>query len=66
MVGGIDKLQLLLKGTTDQVRKEVARTVRQVKKHGNHIIQNADSLEYSTPVENIEAYIESAVENAWY
>ena len=66
MVGGIDKLQLLLKGTTDQVRKEVSRTVRQVKKHGNHIVQNADSLEYPTPVENIRTYIESAVENAWY
>jgi uroporphyrinogen-III decarboxylase len=66
MVGGVDKLELLLHGTVDQVKREVARIVNIVKPGGNHILQNADSLEYNTPVENVRAYIQTAVENSWY
>jgi uroporphyrinogen-III decarboxylase len=66
MVGGVDKLELLLKGTVDDVRREVERTVRTVKPGGNYILQNADSLEYGTPVENVKAYVETAIEHAWY
>jgi uroporphyrinogen-III decarboxylase len=66
MVGGVDKLELLLNGTVAQVKKEVADIVETVKPGGNHILQNADSLEYNTPVENVAAYVETAVENAWY
>jgi uroporphyrinogen-III decarboxylase len=66
MVGGVDKLELLLNGTVEQIKEEVAGIVRTVKPGGNHILQNADSLEYNTPVENVTAYVETAVENAWY
>ncbi len=66
MVGGVDKLELLQHGTVDQVKKEVAGIVNKVKPGGNHILQNADSLEYNTPVENVKAYIEAALENSWY
>ena len=66
MVGGVDKLELLLNGTVDDVRKAVEKIVRTVKPGGNHILQNADSLEYATPVENVRAYVETAIEHAWY
>ena len=66
MVGGVDKLELLLHGTVDQVKEEVAGIVNIVNPGGNHILQNADSLEYETPIENVKAYIEAAVEHAWY
>ena len=66
MVGGVDKLELLLHGTVKQVREEVAKIVTTVKPGGNHILQNADSLEYNTPVENVRAYVETAVELGGY
>ena len=66
MVGGVDKLELLLKGTVDDVRQEVEKIVQAVKPGGNHILQNADSLEYATPVENVKACVETAIEHAWY
>jgi len=66
MVGGVDKLELLLHGTVDQVKKEVAGIANIVKPGGNHILQNADSLEYETPIENVRVYVETAIEHAWY
>jgi len=65
-VGGIDKLELLRKGTTSQIKKTVAESVKALKPGGNHILQNADSLEYDTPVENLRTYVEAALEHAWY
>jgi uroporphyrinogen-III decarboxylase len=65
-VGGVDKLELLRHGSVAQVKSEVAKIVRTVKPGGTHILQNADSLEYDTPIENLRAYVEAALENAWY
>ena len=63
-VGGVDKLDLLLKGPVERIRREVERIVRTVRPYGNHVLQNADSLEYATPVEHVRAYVETAIEAA--
>ncbi len=33
---------------------------------GHFILQNADFLEYGTPMANVEAFVETAIEGAWY
>lgn len=63
-VGGVDKLDLLLNGPVERIRREVERIARVLKPGGNHILQNADSLEYATPVEHVRAYVETAVESS--
>lgn len=65
-VGGVDKLELLLKGSPDQVRREVERLTLIAKKWGGHIMQNADSLEYDTPIENLHAYVEAVKSSGAY
>lgn len=59
-VGGVDKMELLLKGSVEQVKREIEKITLIAKKHGFHILQNADSLEYGTPVENLRVYVETA------
>lgn len=66
MVGGIDKIHVLQKGTPSLIKRTVEETVMTAKKYGNFILQNADSLEYHTPIENLKIYVETAMENAWY
>jgi uroporphyrinogen-III decarboxylase len=65
-VGGVDKLELLLKGSVEEVKREVEKITLTAKKQGGHILQNADSLEYGTPPENLEAYIKTAKEYGGY
>lgn len=59
-VGGVDKMELLLKASVDQVKREVERITTVAVKWNRHILQNADSLEYNTPIENLQAYVETA------
>ena len=55
--------------STDNVEKiiEVTKKTMEIgKKNGPFIIQSADFLEYNTPVENVEAFVKTALENAKY
>ena len=40
--------------------------MRAGKPGGRFILQNADFLEYGTPMANVEAFAATALENAWY
>ncbi|MCL2660519.1 MAG: hypothetical protein FWD64_08395 [Acidobacteriaceae bacterium] len=66
MVAGVDQVNVLQKGTLQQVKDATERTMRTAKPGGKVIVQSADFLEYGTPMENVEAYVQTAVENAWY
>ena len=66
MLAGVDQVNVLQKGTVDQVREITARTMQTGKPGGRFILQSADFLEYGTPLENLEAYVKTAIENAWY
>ena len=65
-VGGVDKMNLLLTGSSDRIKREIERITLTVKKWGGHILQNADSLEYDTPIENLHTFIETAREFGEY
>jgi len=66
IVGGVDQVNVLQKGTVDQVKRVTEETIRIGKPGGKFILQSADFLEYGTPLENLEAYVEVAMENAVY
>jgi len=66
MVGGVDQVNVIQKGTVEQVEKVTRETMVTGKQNGKFIIQNADFLEYNTPEENVEAFVKTALENAEY
>jgi uroporphyrinogen decarboxylase len=66
ILGGVDQINVIQKGTVEQVRKVTNETMRVGKPGGNFIIQSADFLEYGTPLENVKAFVQTALDNAWY
>jgi len=66
IIGGVDQVNLLQKGTPEDVRSVTKDTIERGKKNGPYIIQSADFLEYNTPVENVEIFVQTALENSYY
>jgi len=66
MLSGIDQVNVLQNGTVDQVKRTTEETMKAGKPGGKFIMQPVDFLEYGTPTENIQAYVETAMENAAY
>ena len=66
MLGGVDQVNVFQKGTLDDVKRVTEKTMKTGKPGGKFILQSADFLEYGTPVENLEAFVKTAIENAWY
>ncbi len=66
MLSGIDQVNVLQKGTVDQVRRATEQAILAGKPGGGFILQPVDFLEYGTPVENVEAYVAAALEHATY
>ncbi len=66
ILGGVDQVNVIQKGNIEQIKKITRETMENGKPGGNFIIQSADFLEYGTPVENVRAFVDTAIENAWY
>lgn len=66
MVGGVDQVNVLQKGTLNDVKRVTEETIKKGKPGGKFILQNADFLEYGTPLENLEAFIQTAKEYGGY
>lgn len=66
MVGGVDQVNILQNGTVEEVKRVTEQTIKIGKPGGKFILQSADFLEYGTPIENIEAYVETALQFANY
>jgi uroporphyrinogen decarboxylase len=66
MVGGVDQVNVLQGGTVDQVKYATEKTIRIGKPGGKFILQSADFLEYGTPLENLEAFVQVGIEHAAY
>ena len=59
-------MNVLQKGTVEQVKRATEATMDIGKPGGRFIMQPVDFLEYGTPVENVEAYVKAALEHAAY
>jgi len=67
MLSGIDQVNVLQKGTVDDVKRATETAIEAGKAGGGgFILQPVDFLEYGTPVENVEAYVATALEHAEY
>ena len=66
IIGGVDQVNVIQKGTVADVEKATRQCMEAGKKNGPFIIQSADFLEYNTPMENVEAFARVALENAKY
>jgi uroporphyrinogen-III decarboxylase len=66
ILSGVDQVNVLQKGSVDEVKRTTERTMKIGKRGGRFIMQNVDFLEYATPPENIEAYVRTALEHADY
>ncbi len=66
ILSGIDQVNLLQGGTMDEVKRITEQTMRIGKPGGGFIMQPVDFLEYGTPVENVQAYVQTAMEYAHY
>ncbi len=66
ILSGIDQVNVLQKGSVDQVKRATEQAIRTGKPGGGFILQPVDFLEYGTPLENIEAYVATALAHAAY
>ncbi len=66
MLGGVDHVNIIQKGTSDDVRRATKETVKIGKPGGKFILQTADFVEYGTPVEQLEAFIQTGIEYGGY
>jgi uroporphyrinogen decarboxylase len=66
MLSGIDQVNVLQKGTVDQTKRITEEAMKIGKEGGKFIMQPVDFLEYGTPVENVTAYVETALQFAEY
>ena len=66
ITGGIDQVNILQNGTIEDVKKTTEETIKIGKPGGKFILQTADFIEYGTPIENVEAYVETAMQFADY
>ena len=64
ILSGIDQVNVLQKGSVDQVKRATEAAMKVGKPGGRFIMQPVDFLEYGTPLENIEAYVNTAIECA--
>ncbi len=63
---GVDQVNVLQNGTLEDVKNATLYAMKEGKKLNSFIMQNVDFLEYGTPIENIEMYAKTALENREY
>jgi len=66
ILSGVDQVNVLQKGSVEQVKRVTEQAVKLGKPGGKFILQSIDFLEYGTPLENVEAYVKTGLENAAY
>jgi uroporphyrinogen decarboxylase len=66
IIAGVDQIDVIQKGSVEDVRRATEEAMRIGKPGGRFILQNADFLEYGTPIENVEAFVRTALAGSWY
>jgi uroporphyrinogen decarboxylase len=58
--GNVDPLAILERGTPEDVRRAVERTIERVSRHGGHVLNSGEMIPRDTPEANIRAFVETA------
>jgi uroporphyrinogen-III decarboxylase len=64
LIGNIDQVNVIQKGTPGQIHKKVKEALAIGRDYPGFILQPADFLEYGTPRENVEAYVEAGLQQS--
>ena len=66
IIGNVDQVNVLQKGSINLVKEVTKETVEIGKTGGKYILQTADYLEYGTSIDNVKAYIETGIKYGSY
>ncbi len=66
LMGNLDPLKSLLSGTPEEVAAEAARVMNAGKPGGGYIFNTGEVVPAEVPVENMDAMLQAAQENALY
>lgn len=66
LIGNLDPVNVLMNGSPEQVASEGARIICVGKQNGGYIFNTGEMVPKDTPVENMEAMLSAARENACY
>ena len=66
VTSGVDQVNVIQNGSIEDVRKTTLEIMENGKKFDSFIMQNVDFLEFGTPIENVEEYAKTALENCSY
>ena len=66
VTGGVDQVNVIQNGTIADVERVTKETITTGKRFDRFILMSSDFLEYGTPLENVEAYARTGLENAEY
>lgn len=66
VTSGVDQVNVIQNGSAEDVRKTTLEVKEKGKKFDSFIMQNVDFLEFGTPIENVEEYTKTALENCSY
>ena len=62
--GNVDPIAVLARGTIEAVRQEVERIIKNVSRHGGHVMNSGEMVPRQTPEKNVHAFVETA-RNVW-
>ncbi|QBE97757.1 Uroporphyrinogen decarboxylase [Blautia producta] len=66
VTSGVDQVNVIQNGSAEDVRNTTLEVMEKGKKFDSFIMQNVDFLEFGTPIENVEEYAKTALENCMY
>ena len=66
LFGNIDNVHLLREGSPDEVAEVVKQTVLVGKEGGKFVLSTADEVFPDTPIENLEAMVQAALDHGRY
>lgn len=66
LIGNLDPVNVLMNGSRDQISAETTRIVNACKPDGGYLFNTGEMVPRDTPVENVEAMLRAARENAAY
>ncbi len=66
IIGNVDQVNIIKPGPIDKIKKITKETVETGKIGGKFILQSADFIEYGTPLENLEAYVQAGIKYGQY
>jgi len=57
--GNVDPLEIICRGTSEDIRAELARIIGNVSRHGGHVMNSGEMVPRDTPEDNVDTFVHS-------